>query len=297
MGKDLADACPECRRLFDAASQALGYDLGKLCFEGPIEELTKSNHCQPAIFVASLACWRALEAEVPGLAAAGMAGLSLGEWTALHAAGVLSFEDAVRILEARGRFMQEACDRQKGGMLSVMGLPMDALRKICEETGIEIANLNSPEQTVLSGAVEGIARAEKLASERGAKRSLVLNVAGAFHSRLMAPAAERLAETLAAVPFRAPAVPVVANVTGRPHGSPDEIRQTMVRQVTSPVQWVSCIEWFRAAGVRQYIECGPGKVLSGLIKRVDKEAATHTISDDPAVKKVAAALRGGAAVA
>ena len=291
MGKDLADADPACRALFDTASSVLGYDLARICFEGPIEELTKSNHCQPAIFTMSVACFRALERGVPGLTFAGTAGLSLGEWSALHAAGALSFEDAVRILEARGRFMQEACQAQEGGMISVMGLDRAALEKVCAEAGVEIANLNSPEQTVLSGPKARIPIAEKLAAEAGAKRTVVLNVAGAFHSTLMAPAAARLEQALAHVPIRAPAVPVISNVTGQPHGTPDEIRQAMVRQVTSPVQWVTTVGWFRAAGAGEYWEFGPGKVLSGLIKRIDKDAATGNIQDRPTLEKAAAALK------
>ncbi len=291
MGKDLAAAHPECRTLYDKASAVLGFDLGKLSAEGPLEELTKSHNCQPAIFVASVACFTALKKTIPDLAIEGAAGLSLGEWTALHAAGVLSFEDAVRILKARGTFMQEACDERPGGMVSVMGLPAAELEKVCAAAGVSIANLNSPEQTVLSGDKQKIAEAEKLAQAAGAKKTVVLTVAGAFHSPLMASAAGKLEQMLAGVRFNAPAIPVVSNVSGQPHGTPDDIRRAMVKQVTSSVQWVSSIEWFRRAGVSEYAECGPGKVLSGLIKRIDKDAVSVNIQDVPSLDKAAAALK------
>jgi [acyl-carrier-protein] S-malonyltransferase len=292
MGKDLAQAFPECKALFDRANAALGFDLAKLCFEGPLEELTKSDNCQPAIFVVSAACHAALQKRVPGMEPAGMAGLSLGEWTALYAAGALGFEDAVRVLRARGRFMQAACEQQQGGMVSVMGLSLVELEKVSAAAGVQIANLNAPDQTVLSGEKARIAEAEKLAQAAGAKRTVVLNVAGAFHSRLMDPAAAQLKQFLAGVTFRAPAVPVVANVTGLPHGGPDAIRDAMVNQVTSPVRWVADIEWLQKAGVREYVECGPGKVLSGLIKRIDKDSAAHSIQDCSSLEKAAAALSG-----
>jgi [acyl-carrier-protein] S-malonyltransferase len=290
MGKDLAGAFPECQVLFDRASTALGFDLLKLCGEGPIEALTKSDICQPAIFVASVACYTALKSRVPGLQAAGMAGLSLGEWTALHAAGALSFEDTVKILRARGQFMQDACNEQQGGMVSVMGLPMAELEKVCAQTGVQIANINSTEQIVLSGAKAAVGEAEKLAQAAGAKKTVPLTVAGAFHSRLMASAGGKLESMLAGVTFARPTVPVLSNVTGQPHGEPADIKAAMVRQVTSSVQWVSDIEWLKRAGVTEYVECGPGKVLAGLIKRIDKEAATVSIQDAATLDKAVAAL-------
>lgn len=290
MGKDLAEAFPECRALFERASAALGFDVLKLCAEGPIEALTKSDNCQPAIFVASMACYTALKSRVPGMHPAGLAGLSLGEWTALHAAGVLSFEDTVKILRARGQFMQEACNERQGGMVSVMGLPMAELEKISAQAGVQIANINSAEQVVLSGDKAGIVEAEKLAQAAGAKKTVPLTVAGAFHSKLMASAASRLEAMLAGVTFGRPGVPVLSNVTGQPHGEPADIKAAMVRQVTSSVQWVSDIEWLKRAGVTEYVECGPGKVLAGLIKRIDKEAATLSIQDAATLDKAVAAL-------
>lgn len=291
MGKDLAAAYPECKALFDKADQVLGFSISKLCFEGPIEELTKSNNCQPAIFVSSVACFTALKKEMPALVPAGTAGLSLGEWSALHAAGVLSFEDTIRILEARGRFMQQACEERQGGMVSVIGLGMDKLQEVCKATGVEIANLNSEEQTVLSGEKKAIEAAAAAATAAGAKKTVVLNVAGAFHSSLMASAAGKLKDFLGNITFAQPVMPVLSNATGRPHGTPQEIKDNMVRQVTSSVQWVSCVKSFKESGITGYAECGPGKVLSGLIRRIDKDAALHDIQDAATLQKAVTALK------
>ena len=291
MGKDLAEAYPECRALFEKADSVLGFKLSALCFEGPIEELTKSSNCQPAIFAMSMACHAALRREAGAVTFSGTAGLSLGEWSALHVAGALGFEDTLRVLAARGRFMQEACDERQGGMVSVIGLAPDKLKEVCTAAGVEMANLNSAEQTVLSGEKARIVEAEKLAKAAGASRTVVLNVAGAFHSSLMASAAKKLEAFLAGIPFARPALPVLANVTGAPHGEPDEIRRTMVKQVTSPVQWLSTVERLKASGVTEYLECGPGKVLSGLIKRIDKDAAVSNIQDVATLKKALETIR------
>lgn len=286
MGKDLAETYPECMALFNKADEVLGYEISKICFEGPVEELTKSNHCQPAIFVTSIACYNALCREVEGLSFKGAAGLSLGEWSALHIAGALTFEDTMRVLEARGRFMQEACEEHDGAMVSVIGLSFDKLNEICSETDVEIANLNSLEQTVLSGARKGIEAAEKKAKEAGAKRVIMLNVAGAYHSPLMSSAAVKLEGVLSNVEISRPHIPVIANVTGQPHGGADEIRGAMIKQVTSPVQWLSCVRWFKDRGVTEYVECGPGRVLSGLIKRIDTEAVIHNIQDCETLRRM-----------
>lgn len=296
MGKDLAEKYPVCAELYAKADDVIGYELSKICFEGPDEDLTKSNHCQPAIFVTSVACAKALESEgtapdavppsPPGLwRASAMAGLSLGEWTALHMAGVLSFEDTVKVLEARGRFMQEACDEQAGGMVSIIGLSREQLDIICTETGVTVANLNSSAQTVLSGTKAGIGKAAALATEAGAKRAIILNVAGAFHSPLMASAGAKLDEMLAGVTFNEPAVPVLSNVKGEPHAGADAIRANMVRQVTDSVLWLSCVEWMQAQGVDRYVECGPGKVLTGLIKRIAKGATLENVNDVASVER------------
>ena len=287
MGKDLAEAFPECRAIFDKANAVLGFDLAKLCFDGPIEELTKSSNAQPAIFAASVTCHAGLKKLKPDASFSATAGLSSGEWTALYLAGVVSFEDTLRVLQVRGQYMQEACVEQPGAMLSVIGLDVEKLRSICEQAGVEMANMNSPEQTVLSGRREKIDVAELLVKEAGAKRGIRLNVAGAFHSSLMATAARRLEGFLSKIAFSAPKMPVISNVTGQPHTSPDEIRQLMVKQVTSSVQWVSCVRTMAAQGVKAYVECGPGKVLTGLIKRIDNQAVLHNIADRPSLEAAA----------
>ncbi len=286
MGRDLAGALPAVRSLFAQANAALGYDLARLCFEGPEAELVKSQHCQPAIFTVSLACCRALDLRAPAAAA----GLSLGEWSALCLAEAVSFEDGLRILAARGQFMQEACEARAGAMLSVIGLGGEALAGIAADAGVEIANLNSPEQTVLSGPRAGIQQAEKLAGAAGARRVTLLNVAGAYHSSLMAPAAGKLEQFLRTVAIRPPRIPVVSNVTGRPHGPPEEIKRAMVRQVTSPVQWVASVQWLQQEGVRRYLECGPGRVLSGLVKRIHAGAELLNVQDCASLAKAKAAL-------
>ncbi|NLB60241.1 MAG: ACP S-malonyltransferase [Lentisphaerae bacterium] len=290
MGRDLAAALPECRALFTRANEVLGYDLAALCFEGPESELLKSQHCQPAIFVGSLACHLALQLRGAAPHPAAVAGLSLGEWTALCLAGAISFEDGLRVLAARGRFMQEACEQNAGAMLSVIGLPLAALEPLAAAAGVTIANLNSPEQTVLSGTGPAIEQAQQLAAAAGAKRVVRLNVAGAYHSPLMAAAAERLEGVLQTVPLQPLQLPVVANLTGQPHGAPEEIKTAMVRQVTSAVQWVASIQWMQQQGVQRYIEYGPGRVLSGLVKRIQAGASLLHIQDCASLDKTLAAL-------
>jgi len=284
MGRDLAETYPECRELFDRAAAVLGRDLARVCFEGPQEELNRSDNAQPAIFVVSAAARLALEKERPEWTGDFLAGHSLGEWTALYAAGVVGFEETLEILRVRGEAMQEACEKNPGAMCAVMGLDGTRLEEIAAEAGCYVANYNSLVQTVLSGAVEAIEKAEALAKEAGAKRVVRLPVAGAFHSHLMEPAAEKLAAFLEKVEFAPPRVPVFSNVTGAPH-EPDRIRETMVRQVVSPVRWVEEVQRMRAEGAEEFIECGPGKVLAGLIKRIDKGCAVRNIAQTTDLKQ------------
>lgn len=280
MGRELAEGLEECRALFSRAGDILGLDLLKLCVEGPIGELTKSCHTQPAIFVVSVAARTALAHFAGGrLAVAGAAGLSSGEWAALHEAGVISFEDAVRVLRARGQFMQEACEATPGGMLTLIGLTLDKVQEVAKASGLEIANLNSPVQTVLSGHADRLAAGEAAAKAAGAKRALRLTVAGAFHSSLMQPAADKLSDFLQAVDFHAPKCPVWSNVTGQPHTTPDEIRRLMVSQVVSSVRWTDCFAGMAGAGMTAGFECGPGTVLGGLAKRIVPESSVTSIFD------------------
>ncbi len=293
MGRDLAEGCPEVKALFSEADDVLGFSISGLCFNGPECELLKTANCQPAVFLVGVACWTALRKRLgvellPGFS--GAAGLSLGEWTALHAAEAVSFHDALCVLRARGRFMQEACEERPGCMLSVIGLSEEQLRDVAEKTGTEIANINSPEQIVLSGEKDRIAEAGKLAASSGAKRTVLLNVAGAYHSSLMASAAEKLAVFLENIAFRVPRIPVVSNVTGLPHDGPEAIRRDMALQVTSPVQWVSCVRWFQRQGVERYVECGPGRVLSGLVRRIHSEASLCNVQDAASLRKTVGEL-------
>ncbi len=276
MGKDLAEAIPECKALFDQANEILGYDLTAICFEGPQEELNKSNNAQLGIFVASAAAFKALELKQVDLNFDILAGHSLGEWTALYVAGVVSFEDTIKILKARGEYMQAACEENPGAMLAVMNVDGDVLVKIAEEAGCNVANFNSLAQTVLSGAAESIDKAEALCKEAGAKRAIRLPVAGAFHSPLMQPAADKMDAFLSAVELGSTSVPVLSNVTADVH-EPSAIRENMVKQITSSVQWVSSVQKLAADGVEEIVECGPGKVLAGLIKRIDKTVAVRNI--------------------
>ncbi|WP_372807146.1 ACP S-malonyltransferase [Pontiella sp.] len=276
MGKDLAEAIPECKALFDQANEILGYDLAAICFDGPQDELNKSNHAQLGIFVCSAAAFKALELKQPDLQFDLLAGHSLGEWTALYVAGVVGFEDAIKVLKARGEFMQAACVENPGAMLAVMNLDGEKLVEIAAEAGCHVANFNSLAQTVLSGTAESIDKAEALCQEAGAKRAIRLPVAGAFHSPLMQSAADRMDAFLANVELGAPNKPVLSNVTADAHATAS-IRENMVKQITSSVQWVASVQKLVADGVEEIVEVGPGKVLAGLIKRIDKSVAVRNI--------------------
>jgi len=290
MGKDFAEADAELMALFDAANGALGFDLKKLCFEGPAEELTKSNVCQPAVFVVSYAAFRAFQKKHPtAFAAAG--GLSLGEWSALCAAGVLDFESTLKVLEARGRYMQEACAAVPSGMIAVMGASPDQLQALCEKTGCTVANWNSAAQQVLSGAKAEIEAAVAAAKELGIRRAIPLQTAGAFHSKFMDSAREKLAPVLDSIAFSAPKFPVLSNVTGQVHSSdPGEIRALMLRQVTETTRWADDVEAARALGATRFVEFGPGKVVSGLVKKIDPAFVTANVSDLASLEDAVAAL-------
>jgi [acyl-carrier-protein] S-malonyltransferase len=277
MGRDFYDAIPECKALFDKANEVLGYDIADICFNGPEDELKKSHNTQPAIFTVSAAAFEAMKLKKP-MNFDYAAGHSLGEWGALYAAGAISFEDTLRVLKARGEFIQAACIANPGAMLAVINLDRAVLEKIAAEAGVTLANINSPDQIVLSGTAEGIAKAEVLCKAAGAKRALPLPVAGAFHSPLMAPAAEKLAAFLEGIHLNEPVIPVLSNVTGVPHANVAAIRAGMIAQITGSVRWVESMQWLSAQGVTEAVECGPGKVLAGLMKRIDKNVSVSNIS-------------------
>lgn len=279
MGRDFAEADATAMELFDKANAVLGFDLKTVCFEGPAEALTKSNVCQPAIFVTSYAAYLALQKRraTPFAAAAG---LSLGEWGALCAAGVLDFDATLTVLEARGRFMQEACEATPSGMIAIVGASPAQLDELCAKTGCTPANINSAAQVVLSGDKAQIAAAAATAKELGIKRAIPLATAGAFHSKFMQPAREKLAPVLDGITFHAPKIPVISNVTGRAHSSdPAEIKDVMLRQVTETTRWADDIAAAKELGCTRFIEFGPGKVLSGLIKKIDAALTTLNVSD------------------
>jgi [acyl-carrier-protein] S-malonyltransferase len=279
MGKDLSERFSVCRELFARANEILGRDLRKICFEGPEEMLTRTDNAQPGIFLTSLGCLEALKSQVPDLCFQAAAGLSLGEFTALTAAGAMSFEDGLRVVQMRGRFMQEACDATAGGMASIIGIEDALLVEVCREADVDIANLNCPGQTVISGEKDKVARAIELAKIRGAKRAIPLVVAGAYHSRLMLTAAANLANELANLTMQEPRVPVPSNVTAQPGKTVEEIKSLLVRQVTSTVRWSESMQDLISQGFTRFIELGPGNVLCGLMKRINKDVEIFSISD------------------
>ena len=290
MGRDFAEADAELMALFDKANAVLGFDLKKTCFEGPAEELTKSNVCQPPIFVTSYAAYLALQKKRPTSFAAA-AGLSLGEWGALCAAGVLDFDSTLKVLEARGRFMQEACEATPSGMIAIVGATPEQLAQLCEKSGCTVANINSSAQQVLSGSKDAIASAATIAKELGIKRAIPLATAGAFHSPFMAPAREKLAPVLDTIEFSAPKFPVLSNVTGKPHSSdPGAIKAMMLEQVTGTTNWAADVEAAKALGGTRFVEFGPGKVLSGLVKKIDAALVTCNVGDLASLDATVAAL-------
>lgn len=290
MGKDFAEADAAAMELFDTANKVLGFDLKKVCFEGPAEELTKSNICQPAIFVTSYAAYQALQKKRPTTFDCA-AGLSLGEWGALCAAGVLDFESTLKVLEARGRFMQEACEATPSGMIAIVGATPEQLKTLCEKTGCTVANINSAAQQVLSGSKEAIAKAAEVAKELGIKRAIPLATAGGFHSPFMAPAREKLAPVLDTITFHAPKFPVLSNVTGKPHAAdPAAIKALMLEQVTGTTNWAADVAAAKELGCTTFVEFGPGKVLSGLIKKIDAALTTTNVSDLATLETTLAAL-------
>lgn len=285
MGRDLAEAFPLARQTFEEADQALGFDLSRLCWDGPEDELTQTINAQPAILVHTVAVWRVLQAEKP-LAAGMAAGHSLGEFSAYVAAGALDFADAVRTVRRRGELMFESGNKRPGTMAAVLGLDDAAADALCarasEEAGgiVVPANYNSPGQLVISGDVEAVRRAEELAKEAGAKRVIPLNVSGAFHSPLMEVAAPGLREALSSVTVRDPDFPVVSNVTAKPIRTADEARELLVQQLTSPVRWVASVRTMATEGVERFVEIGPGSVLTGLLRRIDKQLTGRTLGTE-----------------
>ena len=279
MGKDLAEAYPAVKALFDQADQALGFSLSQVMFEGPMEELTKTSRCQPALYAHGLACLTVLKERVPSLEVVATAGLSLGEFTAHSAAGTFDFATGLNLVFQRGSFMEEACEQTRGTMLALLGGEEAAIRELAAETDVDVANLNAPGQIVLSGSVEGIEAAAAKSKEKGIKRAIPLPVAGAYHSRLMKSAQDKLADVLAIAPIAEPQVPVVCNFEARAVKTPAEIRETLTAQVTGSVRWVESVQALVAQGHTLFIELGPDATLAGLVGKIDKSVKVISIKD------------------
>jgi [acyl-carrier-protein] S-malonyltransferase len=279
MGKDLAEKFPSAKIWFDRANTALGYDLASICFNGPVAELTKTENAQPGIFLVSWIAFQLLKEQAPSLKFDATAGLSLGEFTALTAAGAMSFEDGLRVVRQRGRFMQEACEATRGGMAAVIGLDEAPTREVCTKAGVTLANLNCPGQIVISGESDKITKAIELAKAKGARRAIALPVAGAYHSPLMSGAQPKLQAELAKVKLSPPVVPVISNVTGQAHGVAADISTRLVEQVTSSVLWEKSMRYLLAQSFTRFIELGPGTALSGFMKRIDKNVQRLNVAD------------------
>jgi [acyl-carrier-protein] S-malonyltransferase len=285
MGAAVCSKVPAARELFDRAANILGYDLYKLCTEGPAEELDSTVHSQPALFVSSLAALQQLKQDAPQLVetCSAAAGLSLGEYTALVFAGVMDFETGLRIVQERGRAMQDAANATSGAMVSVLGLELSQVQKLCDEARsdqvLEIANLLCPGNVVCSGETAACERLLTLATAAGAMKVIPLAVAGAFHTSLMQPAVERLRTALTTVPMQKPRIPVISNVDARPHDDPNEIRELLIKQVCSQVRWEDSMRYLLdEQKITQFYELGPGRVLAGLLKRIARKVPVENIA-------------------
>lgn len=278
----LAGEFPQVQQTFAEASQVLGYDLWELVERGPEEKLNQTQVTQPAMLAAGVAVWRVWRAQGGAMPAA-MAGHSLGEYTALVCAESIGFADAVQLVADRGRFMQQAVPAGQGGMAAILGLEDDAVRKVCEQAAhgdvLEAVNFNSPGQVVIAGSAAAVARGVEQAKAAGAKRALMLPVSVPSHCRLMHAAAEQMAQRLVAARIRAPTLSIIHNAHVQSEGTPDGIRQALVRQIESPVRWVETVRKLIASGANRIVECGPGKVLAGLNKRIDKQVETLVVYD------------------
>ncbi|MFQ6003757.1 MAG: ACP S-malonyltransferase [Candidatus Zixiibacteriota bacterium] len=287
MGKDLYDSDSKVKELYSTAEEILGFDLAKVCFEGPDELLVQTKYTQPAIFVQSIALWRFLSTDQ--VKPTFVAGHSLGEYSALVVAGALSFEDGLEAVKNRSILMQEACEKNKGTMAAIMGLSERDVLSICKEASVygivQPANFNSAEQVAISGEKKAVEKGVELAKQRGAKRAVMLEVGGAFHSQLMSEAQERFQPIMRKLVVNKAMTPVVVNVTAEPVTEPSRIRELLVEQITSPVLWYQSMKWMYDQGIRDFVEVGPGKVLQGLLKRSFKEIRTFGIEKFSDIQK------------
>jgi [acyl-carrier-protein] S-malonyltransferase len=286
MGRAFYDRFGESRELYQRANTRLGFDVTALCFEGPPEELTKTERCQLALFVTSLAAFAAFRRVAPNLRIVAAAGLSLGELTALGAAEAFTFADGLYLVQARAEAMAACAMAHPGTMLAVIGLTGEAIQEICRDADVTAANFNAADQVVLSGRVPGIETAERLAKEHGAKRVVRLDVAGAFHSPLMESASKVLARALEKISIVPPRFPVVSNVTARPMQSAEEVKSLLVKQIVSPVQWDGSVRWMVQQGARAFVEMPPARVLTGLLRRIDPSVKGVAVDDPKDFDKV-----------
>ncbi|MBN1456244.1 MAG: ACP S-malonyltransferase [Sedimentisphaerales bacterium] len=295
MGKDIAQTYPSCAHLFEKANQIVGYDLRQICFEGPEEKLNSTTISQPAIFVLSAAILDILRSEpaTSEIAPDVTAGLSLGEYTALYAAGAISFEDALVLVQKRGNLMQAAADASNGSMVSILGLDEDKVSRLCKEAAgdslLTAVNFNCPGQIVISGDVDACNRAAELAEKYGAIKAVILKVAGAFHTSMMQPAADALKEALDACDIsKELSVKVIANIDTQYYTSDDHIRTGLVKQLVQPLLWQRCMEKLLEEGVENFYEIGPGRVLTGLMKRINRKTKVINVSDLGSIQKLQA---------
>lgn len=291
MAKDVYESVPSSRKVIDQADKILGFSLSSMMFEGPEQELKQTYNTQPALLTACVAYLEALREK--GISPDFVAGHSLGEYSALVAAGVMTLEEAVAVVRARGEFMEQAVPGGQGAMAAVLGADREALSGLCagiaaEGKPVELANINCPGQIVISGTAEGVAAASERVKEAGGKRAIPLEVSGPFHSSLMREAAQRLEGKLKEVKLAEPSVPVVANVTARPASDSGQIRSLLVEQVYSPVLWQDSVEWMIGAGVDVFVEIGPGSVLTGLIKKIDKNVKLVNINSLDSIRELEA---------
>ena len=293
MGKDLAQRFPAAKQVFEEADDALGFALSGLCFDGPAEQLQLTENTQPAILAVSIAALRTIQKEdfpSPNF----VAGHSLGEYSALVAAGSLSLHNAVRTVRARGRYMQEAVPFGEGAMAAILGAELDLINAVCKEASqgqvCSAANINSPNQVVIAGNAAAVDRAVDLLKERGARRAVKLNVSAPFHCALMKPAQERLAADLEQIDFKNLTTPVITNVSGKPINSGDEARSSLIRQVSQAVRWLESVEFLINQGVQTFIEIGPGKVLSGLVRQIDRGVRCVNVEDESSLRAARKAL-------
>jgi [acyl-carrier-protein] S-malonyltransferase len=288
MGKELAEKYPVARQTFEEADEALGFRLSQLCFAGPEEKLRMTEITQPAILTASVAAWRVLREK--GLIPSFAAGHSLGEYSAHVAAGTLSFSDAVRTVRNRGKYMQEAVPAGVGAMAAILGMDLEKVTTVCSDAAqgeiCEPANINSVDQIVISGHTAAVERATKLAAERGAKRAIMLSVSAPFHCSLMKPAQDRLAADLASLKLEKPAIPVVCNVDAELVEDGSDARDALVRQVTGAVKWEQSMQLLIAKGIQSFLEVGPGKVLCGLMRQIDRSKTCLNVGDEASLQKM-----------